>query len=150
MGKIKVLVADDEKDILDVMVKKINLAGYDVVSAEDGEEAWEKIQRADPDIIVLDLNMPKMDGFSVLKNLREHPPQDKWQPVIIVSARTELADMQKGFSLEAEHYLTKPCHIDDVLKAIALMENLIPQRKSKLELASEDQTGSADSHKKSS
>ena len=74
--------------------------------------------------------MPKMDGFAVLKNIREKPPTGKWQPVIIISARTDLDDMKKGFSLEADHYITKPCNIADILKAIKLMTNLIPQRKS--------------------
>jgi len=134
---IKVLIADDEADILEVMGKKIAAEGYMVIKAKDGEEAWNKIVSESPDVILLDLNMPKMDGFTVLKNLRENPPSKKWQPVIIISARSEMEDMQKGFSLEADHYLTKPCQISEVLKAIALMSGLIPQRKSSQELESE-------------
>jgi DNA-binding response OmpR family regulator len=129
----KILMADDEPYILEIMAKKIAQAGYKVVTAPDGEEALAKIKSEDPDIILLDLNMPKMDGFEVLKNLRENPPSKKWQPVIIISARTDLDDMKKGFSLEADHYLTKPCNVPDILKAIRLMINLIPQRKSKEE-----------------
>jgi DNA-binding response OmpR family regulator len=78
--------------------------------------------------------MPKMNGFEVLKNLREHPPAEKWQPVIIVSARTGLEDVKKGLSLEAEHYILKPCSINDILKAIRLMTSLIPQHKSPSEM----------------
>lgn len=133
MATVKVLIADDENDILDIMEKKIAQAGYTVVVAHDGEEAWEKIKNEVPDVIVLDLNMPKMDGLTVLKNLRENPPTKQWQPVIIVSARGELEDMQKGFSMEADHYITKPCNMDAVLNGIRLMVNLIPQRKSKFE-----------------
>src|SRR3989338_3688597 len=136
MSNVKVLIADDEKDILDVMKKKIEAAGYSVVAAKDGEEAWEKIRSESPDVIVLDLTMPKMDGLTVLKNLRENPPSAKWQPVIIVSARGELEDMKKGFALEADHYITKPCDMEAVLKGIRLMVSLIPQRKSKLEMNS--------------
>lgn len=135
--KIKILLADDEPDIREIMAKKIANEGYDVVTAEDGQEAWEKIKAESPDIILLDLNMPKMDGFTVLKNLREKPPSAKWQPVVIISGRSELEDMQKGFSLEADHYITKPCHIADVLKAIQLMLALIPQRKSQKEMDSD-------------
>ena len=130
MQTVKVLMADDEPEILNIMAKKVTQAGFSVITAEDGEEAWEKIQNELPDVIVLDLTMPKMDGFMVLKNLREKSPSSKWQPVIIVSARAELVDMQKGFSLEADHYISKPCSIDDILKGIRLMTNLIPQRKS--------------------
>ena len=122
-------MADDEPEILNIMAKKVTLAGFIVITAGDGEEAWEKIQNESPDVILLDLTMPKMDGFTVLKNLREKPPANKWQPVIIVSARAELIDMQKGFSLEADHYISKPCSIDDILKGIRLMMSLIPQRK---------------------
>ena len=135
--KIKILLADDEKDVREVMAKKIAREGYEVAVAKDGEEAWEKIKKEDPDVILLDLNMPKMDGFAVLRKLREEPPSKKWQPVVIISGRTELDDMQKGFSMEADHYITKPCHMADILKAIQLMLNLIPQRKSKMEMDSD-------------
>ena len=135
---IKVLIADDDKEILDVMQKKITQAGYSVVTAADGEEAWEKVKSEVPDVILLDLTMPKMDGLEVLKNLRQNPPTRKWQPVIIISARGELEDMKKGFSLEADHYLSKPCDIEAVLKSIRLMASLVPQRKSKLEMESKN------------
>jgi len=137
MDNIKILVADDEKDILEVMAKKIAAAGYAVIKANDGEEAWDGIVKESPDVILLDLTMPKRDGFEVLKMLREQPPSAKWQPVIIVSARAELDDMKKGFSLEADHYLTKPCSIEDVLRAIKLMLSLIPQHKSNSEIKNE-------------
>ena len=136
MSNIKVLIADDEKDVLEIMEKKISAAGYIVVTAADGQEAWEKIQSEVPDIILLDLTMPKMDGFTVLKNLREKPPTAKWQPVIIISAHGELENMTKGFSLEADHYITKPCDMEVVLRGIRLMVSLIPQRKSKTEMES--------------
>ena len=137
MPEIKVLVADDEKDVLEIMAKRIAKEGYAVVMAVDGQEAWDKIIAESPDVILLDLTMPKMDGLEVLKKLRENPSTDKWQPVIIVSARRELEDMQKGLSLEADHYITKPCNMNDIIKGIKLMISLIPQRKSKKEIESE-------------
>jgi DNA-binding response OmpR family regulator len=129
MQNLKVLMADDEPDVLDIMAKKVFVQGYTVIKARDGEEAWKKIQNESPDIIVLDLNMPKMTGFEVLQKLREMPPEEKWQPVIIVSSRNELDDVKKGLSLEAEHYLVKPCSIEEVIKAIRLVASLIPQHK---------------------
>lgn len=131
---IKILMADDEEDILSVMAKKISKEGYLVVTASDGQEAWDKIKSESPDVILLDLTMPKLDGFQVLKNLRDNPPTNKWQPVIIVSARRELEDMQKGFSMEADHYISKPCTVSDIIKAIHLMVKLIPQHKSQSEI----------------
>ena len=129
MSPLKVLMADDEPDVLAIMAKKIKAAGYDVVTAADGQEAWDKIIVENPDVILLDITMPKLEGFEVLQRLRETPPSKKWQPVIIISAREELKDIQKGYSLEADHYLTKPCNIDDVLNGIRLMAQLIPQHK---------------------
>lgn len=128
-SNIKVLVADDEVDILNVMAKKIAMAGYQVISADDGQLAWEKIQKEAPDVIVLDLNMPGLHGFEVLKNVREKSLSPKWQPVIIVSARRELEDLKKGYELEADHYLSKPCTMDDLLKSIKMMIKLIPLHK---------------------
>ena len=130
MLNLKILMADDEPEVLGIMAKKIATQGYTVITAEDGEEAWKKIQNESPDIILLDLNMPKMDGFEVLRLLRENPLDAKWQPVIIISARTELEAVKKGLSMEAEHYILKPCSVDNILKAIKLMASLIPQHKS--------------------
>lgn len=125
----KILIADDEPDVLRVMEKRIQAEGYRVVKAKDGLDAWEKICSEQPDVILLDLIMPGLDGFAVLEKLRARPAVKKWQPVIIVSARGELEDMKKGFSLDADHYIMKPCQMEDVLKAITLMLNLLPQRK---------------------
>ena len=125
---IKVLIADDEELILEIMARKIASQDYEVITAKDGQEAWSKIVNDVPDIIILDLNMPKLDGWGVLSQLRKNPPTKRWQPVIIVSARNEMESFQKGMHLEADHYLTKPCQIEDILKAIRLMLSLVPQR----------------------
>lgn len=120
-------MAEDEPEVLDVMSKKIASQGYAVVTAKDGEEAWDKIQKESPDVILLDLIMPKKNGFEVLKRVRECSTVQKWQPVIIVSAKKELQDLQQGYALEADHYIAKPCQMEDILKTIRLMVSLIPQ-----------------------
>jgi two-component system alkaline phosphatase synthesis response regulator PhoP len=125
---IKVLIADDEEAILGILANKVAAQDYAVVTARDGQEAWDKIVSENPDVIILDITMPKMDGWSVLHKLRSEPPSKKWQPVIIVSALGEMENVQKGLDLEADHYLTKPCRIEDVLKGIRLMVSLIPAR----------------------
>jgi DNA-binding response OmpR family regulator len=126
----RILIADDEADILEISAKKVREAGYEVVTAKDGQEALDKIYQDRPDVVVLDVRMPKLDGFEVLKRLREKPLPDKWQPVIIVSAMDDIADMKKGYSLEADYYITKPCNITTILKGIQTMLHLIPVRKS--------------------
>ena len=128
MKKFKVLIADDEPDILKVMVKAVKAHGYDVVSAANGQEAWDKIKKDNPDIILLDLIMPEMHGLTILKKLKQDPLPGKWQPVIIISALGELEDVKKGFSFEAEHYITKPCTLETILKAVDMMARQITQK----------------------
>ncbi|HOD11850.1 MAG TPA: response regulator [Candidatus Omnitrophota bacterium] len=125
---LKVLVADDEPEVLEIMAKAVAMRGYAVVQAIDGQQAWEKIKKEDPDIILLDLIMPGMHGMTILKKLRENPLPDRWQPVVIVSSLGELEDVQKGFAYQADHYITKPCAIDTVLRAVQMMHELIDQK----------------------
>lgn len=127
--QIKVLMAEDESEVLSIMSRKVAAQGYTVITASDGEEAWEKIQKESPDVIVLDLVMPGRNGFEVLRRVREQPTTARWQPVIIVSAKRELEDLQEGYALEADHYITKPCQIEDILRSIKLMVRLIPQHR---------------------
>jgi DNA-binding response OmpR family regulator len=125
---IKILIADDEEVVRELMARKIASQDYEVITAKDGQDAWNKIVNDFPDIIILDLNMPKMDGWGVLSQLRQNPTSKRWQPVIIVSAHDEVESYKKAMSLGADHYLSKPCQMEDILKAIRLMLSLIPQR----------------------
>ena len=130
----KILIADDEPEILELSAKKISEAGYEVVTARDGQEALNRIYTDSPDVIILDIRMPKLDGFEVLKRLRKEPLPGKWQPVIIVSALGDLEDMKKGYTLEADYYITKPCNMTAVLNGIQTMLHLIPVRKNQEEI----------------
>lgn len=123
----KILVVDDERDAADVIKNRLIREGYKAVTAYDGQEALEKIKEENPDIILLDLMMPKFNGFEVLKELREKF-KDKWRPVIIVSAQDEIASLEKCYGMEADHYLTKPCDIEHILRGIRIMISLIPAR----------------------
>lgn len=139
MAKYKVLIADDEPDVLEVLSVKVSKEGYDVVTAKDGKEALDKIYKDSPDVVLLDILMPKMDGFAVLKKLRENPLPDKWQPVIIISAVGDLESVKRGYNLEADYYLTKPCNFEAILKGIKIMLSLVLQRKTKKELEQDAQ-----------
>ena len=123
----KILVVDDEKDVVEALEKRLIREGYEVTVAFDGEEALRKVREDNPDVILLDLMLPKLNGFEVLKEIREKH-KDKWRPVIIISAQTELDTVREGYSLEADHYLTKPCTIDNILRGIRVMISLIPLR----------------------
>lgn len=125
---LKILMADDEDAVLEIMARRVANQGYKVVMARNGQEAWNLIKSEDPDIIILDLTMPEMTGWEVLAKIRKEPPSKKWQPVIIVSAQSEIEDVREGLEAQADHYLIKPCRIEDILKSIKLMASLIPQR----------------------
>lgn len=100
----KVLVVDDEKPISDIV--KFNLAkeGYDVYTAYDGEEALEKVAEVEPDLILLDLMLPKMDGLEVAREVRKTYDM----PIIMVTAKDSEIDKVLGLELGADDYVTKP------------------------------------------
>jgi DNA-binding response OmpR family regulator len=123
----KILVVDDEPDIVQVVSGRLAREGFEVATAFDGEEALSQFAAFDPDLVLLDLTMPKLNGFDVLKQIREKYT-DRWRPVIIISAQTELDTLRKSYDLEADHYLAKPCAIDVILRGIETMRSLIPLR----------------------
>lgn len=123
----KLLVVDDEIDMLEVLKKRLVKEGYEVITALDGEEALVKVKDANPDIILLDLMLPKLNGFEVLKEIREKY-KDRWRPVIIISAKTELESLEKCYGMQADHYLTKPCNIETILHGIKTMISLMSAR----------------------
>ena len=127
-AKHKILVVDDDKDIVETIRGRLVREGYEVFTAFDGEEALVKAKEVLPDVIILDLMMPKLNGFEVLKEIRV-VLKDKWIPVIIVSAKTELETLKTCYGLEADHYLIKPCDMEHILQSVETMISLIPFRK---------------------
>lgn len=114
-AKKKILLVDDERAILKVLSIKLRISGYDVVTAPDGQEALDLVKSESPDIMLLDVIMPGIDGFGVLERLRTFSEL----PVIVFSARTENA--QKALSLGANHFITKPLDVDDLVKRIEIL-----------------------------
>ncbi len=123
----KILLVDDDKDMTDSLNSALTRHGYEVGIANDGEEALIKVGLENPDIVILDLMLPKLNGFDVLKSIRSRQNK-KWCPIIIVSAKAELEAMKQCYTLEADHYLTKPCTLDNILRGIETMISLIPLR----------------------
>ena len=101
---MKILIVDDEQGIREVIKEYCLLENYEVIEAENGLEAIDKIKKEDIDIVVLDIMMPKLDGYSALKEIKEI----KNVPVILLSARKEEFDKLMGFNLGSDDYLTKP------------------------------------------
>ena len=118
----KVLIADDEKEIVDLLGAALQREGMDVVVAYDGEDAKTKILNFGPDIVLLDLIMPRLDGWGVLKWLREEAKLSI--PAIIISARDQVSDVKNAYNLAADHYMIKPVTVKDLIKAIHLVSFL--------------------------
>jgi len=114
LKQFRILLVDDEERILNFLRTKLKASGFEVLTARNGEEALEQAQAQEPDLIVLDLLMPKMDGFEVLRELRSFSTV----PVIILSAREADADKIKGLRLGADDYLPKPFNPDELVARI--------------------------------
>lgn len=100
----KILVVDDEKPISDIVKFNLDKEGYDVVTAYDGEEALEKVESEEPDLILLDLMLPKIDGLEVARQVRAKHNI----PIIMVTAKDSELDKVVGLELGADDYVTKP------------------------------------------
>ncbi|MGA2159604.1 MAG: response regulator transcription factor [Dehalococcoidia bacterium] len=123
MKKLNVLVVDDEERIINFLRSKLRVSGYEVLTASNGKEAFERFHNYDPDIIVLDLVMPEMDGFEFLKELRTFSQV----PVIILSARSEDVDKIQGLNLGADDYLPKPFNPNELIARIEAISRRIGQ-----------------------
>jgi DNA-binding response OmpR family regulator len=121
MKQFRILVVDDEKRIVNFLNSKLRASGYDVLTAGDGFEALEQAQAQEPDLILLDILMPKMDGFETLKRLRSFSST----PVIILSAKGADIDKIKGLGLGADDYLPKPFNPDELIARIEAVKRRI-------------------------
>ena len=100
----KILVVDDEKPISEIVKYNLVKEGYEVFTAYDGEEALEKVEEVEPDLIILDLMLPKMDGLEVAREVRKTHDM----PIIMVTAKDSEIDKVLGLELGADDYVTKP------------------------------------------
>lgn len=118
--KKKILIVDDEEVILKILRLRLSKLGYEVREAADGEQAIEQLENADFDLLILDILMPKKDGWQVLREVKSNP-RTKNIPVIILTAKDEDIDMSKGYSLGADYYMTKPFTTAQLVWGLKLM-----------------------------
>lgn len=107
MSERKVLVVDDEVNIIQIMEFSIGAEGYDVVTAANGEEAISKARKEQPNLIILDIMMPKVDGYEVCRVLKRDP-LTKRIPVILLTAKGREIDKRLGYEVGASDYVVKP------------------------------------------
>ena len=120
----KILIIDDDPDIVDALYVLLEGEGLDVVSAYDGEEGLAKIKEENPDLIILDLLMPKMDGYEVCKTLQD-PRWSKWKdtPILVLTSVREEAsqrryELEMGMRMDVDDYVEKPIDPDVVLERV--------------------------------
>lgn len=107
MAKNRILVVDDEKDILELISFNLEKEGYGVVLAETGEEALKAAHSSSPDLVILDLMLPSIDGLEVCRRLKQNEETRKI-PVLMLTAKSEDSDIISGLELGADDYITKP------------------------------------------
>lgn len=110
----KILIVDDEKPIVDVLKFNLEKDGYETVEAYDGEQAVEMALETKPDLIILDVMLPKMDGFTVCKKIR----QKLTCPIIMLTAKDEIVDKIIGLELGADDYMTKPFSMRELVARV--------------------------------
>ena len=126
----RIFVVDDEVAIRDLIKEVLQLAGFEVSTCEDGLTALNLIRREKFDLIILDVNLPKLDGFALLQKVRESAPA---QPIILISARTDKEDVTHGLRLGADDYIRKPFGIEELVLRV---ENRLRRERSAVELIS--------------
>lgn len=119
MSRGQILVVDDEVAITDLISEVLNIAGFQVTTSLDGLDALNQIKRSKFDLILLDVNLPKIDGFAILEKIREGAPT---QPIIMISARIDKDDVTRGLRLGADDYVRKPFSVEELVLRI---ENLL-------------------------
>ena len=133
--KEKVLIVDDEQDVLELLVYNIKQANYQVITAEDGKEALWKVKVFSPDIIVLDIMLPVLSGFDVCKTLKSDPKYSRI-PILMLTARAAENDRIKGFESGADDYLVKPFSMRELLIRIKKLLTAYKTGKPKVEILS--------------
>ena len=102
---MKVLLAEDDRDFGNILSQYVTINGFDVILARDGNEAWQLFQQEKPDICVLDVMMPEMDGFTLGEKIKKESPE---VPVIFLTAKSLKEDIVRGLKIGADDYITKP------------------------------------------
>ena len=118
MRKKRILLIEDEEDMLFAMTLQLQAKGYEIITAKDGQKGLDKAYRQKPDLIILDLMIPKMDGYKVCEILKSDKKYARI-PIIMFTARTSEVDKQMGWDVHADAYVTKPFNPDVLLDTIA-------------------------------
>jgi DNA-binding response OmpR family regulator len=115
----KILVVDDEPNIIMAVEYTLRKNGYEVFIARDGEEAIALAEKLEPDLVILDIMMPKVDGYEVLQHLKEHKTLKEATQTVIISAKQKESDVDKAMTLGAKAYIKKPFSMKKLLSTVS-------------------------------
>jgi two-component system alkaline phosphatase synthesis response regulator PhoP len=113
----RILIAEDEKDIRELIAFTLRFAGFDVLLATNGVEAVEVAEAERPDLVILDVRMPRMSGYEACRRLKENP-QTASLPVVFLSAKGQDSEIQQGLESGAEEYILKPFAPDELIQQV--------------------------------
>jgi DNA-binding response OmpR family regulator len=116
----KILIAEDERDIRDLITFTLRFAGHEVVAATNGEEAYEKALKEIPDLILMDVRMPRMTGYEACKKMKVEPTI-KHIPVAFLSAKGQESEVQTGLEVGAIEYILKPFSPDQLTERVRIL-----------------------------
>ena len=134
--KSKILIVDDAVDTVELLRKRFRSEGYDTAEANDGEEALQKVEQYHPDLIVLDVMMPKLDGYEVCRRLKADE-NTKYVPVLMLTAKGEIENKVKGLEIGADDYLPKPF---DYKELSARVKSLLTIKEAREKLVEEEKS----------
>jgi DNA-binding response OmpR family regulator len=117
--KARILLAEDDLQLGFVIKDNLEEAGYEVINCPDGEIAWENYQKKQPDICILDVNLPYKDGFSLAKKIRQ---KSDLTPILFLTAKSMIDDKLKGFAAGGDDYIVKPFNMRELLSRIAVFQ----------------------------
>jgi len=135
-GQFIILIVDDDPINLQVLVNHLSLQNYSLVQASSGMEALEQIEKTKPDLILLDVMMPKMTGYEVTQKIREKWKTDEL-PVLLLTAKNQIADLVQGFESGANDYITKPVSKDELLARLNTHLSIKQLREDNLRMSAE-------------
>lgn len=121
----RILLVEDEPNMMELLKYRLEEKGYTIITASDGYAALNQVRTAKPDLVILDLMLPKIDGYTICRLLKFND-ELRTIPVIILSARATEEDIRRGLSLGADAYVTKPYEPEELLKKIAELLNRDP------------------------
>ena len=121
MPHAKILLIDDEKELLELIGEQLAIAGYEVITAENGEDGIIKARMLNPDLVICDMHMPKKDGFAVLRELKNN---NFTAPFIMLTVEDKFDKIKKAYDEEADFYITKPVELEKLLKNIKILLNI--------------------------